>query len=279
MIPDHCKDVSVRDVDFPLTTDEIMRRMQGKKAYTRTNHIVLRRGEETALIRVVKSGGKELFRSIVGMEVVSLPEETVYLKDDRIDVLNPSHLARAYTAHEGKVVVIEGMFGHVTFVSGLSPIFLRVMDTVPPTPSKMSVLVEQALSSGFVDLPIVPIVENIDLNDLAKRVTTEGVVFPCQASEIESDKPTYFLDKVPTIEGEVELVGCQLSQRIFRSLYGREVKLIDICPWNLAPRDGVPTIVKCCKVKEGHVIDGNLIVVQWGAKAREVAEAIVGYFS
>lgn len=279
MIPDHCKDVSMREVDFPLTREDITRNMQGKRAYTRTDHMVLRRGQETAVIKVIKAKGKELFRRVVEVELISLPEETVFLEDEEIDVLNPSDLASAYAGHEGKVVVIQGMFGHVSFVRDLSPLFLRVVDTVPPSPSKMSVLVQRALSSGFVDLPIVPIVENIDLNHLANEVSKEGVVFPCHASRMMSDKVTYFLDRVPEMDVEVELVGCQLSQRIFRSLYGREVEMVDICPWNLAPRDDTPTIVKCCKVKEGHVIDGNLIVVQWGAKVREIVDAINDYFS
>ena len=40
MIPDHCKDVSVRDVDFDLTPDNIATHVKGKKAYTRTDHMV-----------------------------------------------------------------------------------------------------------------------------------------------------------------------------------------------------------------------------------------------
>ncbi len=43
------------------------------KAYTRTDFMVLRNGTETAVIRVDKAQGKELFRDIIDVEIVSLP--------------------------------------------------------------------------------------------------------------------------------------------------------------------------------------------------------------
>jgi len=62
MQPDHCKDVSVRDVDFDLTKENIMERAKGKKAYTRTEFIVLRYQSELAIVHVQKEAGKELFQ-------------------------------------------------------------------------------------------------------------------------------------------------------------------------------------------------------------------------
>lgn len=278
MIPDHCKDVSIRRVEFELTEEEIARQMKGRKAYTRTDHLILVSEEEMAVIRVVKENKKELFKPILDYEILSLPHNTVFVKDEDVDVLNPSHMARLADAHPGKVVVVEGMFSHVSFVKDLSPIRLRVLDTVPPSPSKLSCLVERALSSGYIELPILPIIENIDLNELAMGVAEEGVIFPCRASGMSSSKSHYFLDETPDIEVESGLLGCDLSARIYRSIYGKEPKLVNICPWDLAPRDGIPTIVKCCKVKSDHVIDENIVVVQWGASVREVTEAINAFF-
>jgi hypothetical protein len=156
---------------------------------------------------------------------------------------------------------------------------LRVLDSVPPYPSKMSFLVEKALDSGYVEYPIVPMVENIDLNEKAKGVTTEGVIFPCRSSNMKSDKKYFFLDTVPEIDVEAELIGCHLSARIYRSLYHKEPRLVNICPWDLAPRDGMPTIVRCCRIKRDHVIDENIMVVQAGASVREVTEAINTFFN
>ena len=108
---------------------------------------------------------------------------------------------------------------------------------------------------------------------------TEGVLFPCQASGLASDRPMFYLDQVPRIEKEVTLIGCDLSARIFRSLYHRDVERIEMCPQALAPSDGRKRLVKCCKVREGFQIKGDLAVVPWGATVREVADAITALFA
>ncbi len=278
MIPDHCKDVSIRHVEFELTREEIARNVKGQKAYTRTDHLVLVNGEDTAVIAVEKARKKELFKPIIDHDIISLPEETVMVRDESIDVLNPSHMARLAERYPGKVVVVEGLFNHISFVKDLVPIKLRVLDTVPPYPSKMLSLVEKALATGYIEYPIIPVEDHIDLNHLANGVTKEGVIFPCKASNITSEKRYFFLDDVPEIDVEADLIGCSLSARIYKSLYRKEPNLINICPWTLAPRDDVPTIVKCCRVKQDHVIDDNIVVVQWGASVREVTEAIIALF-
>jgi hypothetical protein len=38
-------------------------------------------------------------------------------------------------------------------------------------------------------------------------------------------------------------------------------------------------LVKCCKVREGFQIKGDLAVVPWGATVREVADAITALFA
>jgi len=278
MIPDHCKDVSIRNVDFQLTRENIEANIREKKAYTRTDHIVLRNGNDLAVIKVIKPRGKDLFRPIIDYEIIALPDETVLVKDNRIDVLNPSHMARLVAAYPGKTVVVQGLFNHISFVKDLKPLRLRILDVVPPFPSKLGFLVEKALSSGYIEFPIVPEEEHINLNDLANEVNSEGIIFPCEASGLESNRKTYFLDMTPEIDVDCELIGCSLSNRIYQSVYKKEIKLIDICAWNRAPRDRVPTIVKCCKIKQGHFIDGNIAVVQWGASVREVTEAINALF-
>lgn len=146
MNPDHCKDVSLRHVDFSLTVDNIARNIAGKKAYTRTGYMILRHGEEIAVIKVIKQGGKDLFRPISGHEIVSLPEDTVFIRDEAIDVLNASQMARKAREHSGKTVVVSGMFNHVSFLQEENLLDLFVVDVVPPSPSKLSVLVERAFS-------------------------------------------------------------------------------------------------------------------------------------
>ncbi len=91
-LPDHCKDVSLRHVDFPLTRENILSNFQDKIAYTRTDFMILRNGEDTATVKVTKQKGKDLFRPVVGLEVISLPEDTVFIHDEEVDVLNVSSL-------------------------------------------------------------------------------------------------------------------------------------------------------------------------------------------
>ena len=277
MNPDHCKDVSLRHVDFPLTEENIAGNIDGKKAYTRTDFMILRNGEETAVIKVTKEKGKDLFRPICGHEVVSLPDDTIYLKDETIDVLNQSQMARVARQHQGKTVVVSGMFNHVSFLQEENLLDLFVVDVVPPSPSKLSVLVERAFSTGLVDLPIVPHYQDVDLNELERKVTAKGVMFPCRASGLESKRKVFFLDETPVLEEEVTLIGCDLSRRIYRSVYKREAGAIDMCPRNLAKTKG-KTLVKCCSVKEGFVIDGDVASVPWGATVLDVVGAINSLF-
>lgn len=278
MLPGHCKDVAVKEVGFPLTKEDIEREIDGKKAYTRCDHYVLRNGEDLAIVKVTKEDGKELFRRIVAYEILALPADTVFVHDDTIDVLNSPAMARVSLEHPGKSVVVEGLFNHISFVQPGGVLELQVLDVVPPSPSKLSVLVDRALTSGMVDLPIVPHYQEIDLNRLAEGVSTEGVLFPCQASGLRSERAMYYLDQVPSIDKEVTLVGCDLSGRIYRSLYRRDVPRIDMCPQELAPRDGRKRLVKCCKVRDGFQLKGDLAIVPWGATVQEVADAITALF-
>jgi len=279
MMPDHCKDVSLREVDFPLTEDNIISAVQGKKAYTRTDYMILRHERETAVIKVEKQPGKELFRPISAVEIVSLPDQTVLIKDDSIDVLNLSNLATLASRYPGKTVVVSGLFNHISFLRPDRLLRLRVVDVVPPSPSKLSVLVERALSCGLVELPIILDAVDIDLNEKERQVQTRSVMFPCRASGLQSYKDVYYLDETPDLENDVTLIGCDLSRRIFRSIYGKDpAASIDMCPRNLVKDDGIPTIIKCCKVKEGHEISGNIASVPWGATTLDVAGAMNALF-
>ncbi len=280
MMPDHCKDVSLRQVDFPLTESNIVEKALEMKAYTRTDYMVLRYRNDTAVIRVEKEHGKDLFRDIVDVVIISLPIDTVFIVDDSIDVLNVSQMAELVVRHGGRTVVVSGMFNHVSFLKVDHVLRLRIIDVVPPRPSKLSVLVARALSTGLVEIPIVPEIVDIDLNEKEGLVTTDAVMFPCRASGLTSCKKVFYLDETPDLDLEViTLVGCDLSRRIFRSIYGYDPESVDMCPKNLVIEDDVPTIIKCCKVKEGHEVHGHIAMVPWGATTLEVAEAIKALFS
>ncbi len=279
MLPEHCKDVSVREVSFPLNKEEIMRHAEGKKAYTRTRFIILRNKKEHAILHVEKEEGKELFRPIVSVELLALPKDTVFVRDDDLDVLNLSQMVRVAKGYHGKYVIVQGLFNHVSFIKAEDGMELEVFDVVPPEPSKLSVLVDRALVAGLVDLPIVPCVKVVDLNELERGVATPDVLFPCRASGITSKREVLFLDETPEITREVTLIGCDLSKRIFQHIYRqRPAHFINMCPRDLAPKDGKKRIVKCCRLREGFEIEGSTAMVPWGATVLEVAEAINSLF-
>ena len=274
----HCKDVSMHDVDIPLDREHISELMRGWTAYVRTDDLVLRNGDSYAVVRLVKSQEPGLFRKVVDFEILSLPEETVYVEEPDMDVLNTPALAALQARHPGKAVVVRGMFSHINFIKDIEPQRLMVVDNVPPSPAKLGVLVDVALGSGFVDHPIVKEERIIDMAEKVSEVRTGAVMFPCRVSNLHADIPFCFLDDAPEDPGDVTLIGCHLSQRIFRSLYDRDVLFVNVCPADFV-EPGVKTIVKCCKVKQGHELDGDVVRVPWGATVPEVVDAINALFS
>lgn len=273
----HCKDVSMRDVDVPLDEDSIGDLMGSWTSYVRTDDLVLRNGDDYAVVELIKAPGNGLFRKVVGYRIVSLPRDTVFLDLPDLDVLNTPALAAVQAEHPGKAVVVRGMFSHINYIKDVIPQRLVVVDNVPPSPSKLGVLVRMALASGYVDHPIVPEDRIIDMADRLSEVRTDAVMFPCRVSNLSADIPYYFLDDAPEVDKEVTLIGCHLSKRIYTALYGGDVPFINVCPADYVD-PSEKTIVKCCKVKTGHELDGNVVRVPWGATVPEVVEALNDLF-
>ena len=275
----HCKDISLHDVDFSLTEKNISDNVLKWEVYVRTEYIVLRNNKDLAVVMVEKKRSDGLFRKVKGIRIISLPKNTVFIKDPAIDVLNVPALASVQKRSTGKTVVIEGMFSYMSFVSGMKLLRLMAIDNKPPEPSRLRILIDRALSSGLVELPVIPEYIDVDLEEKVKDVKTEAVMFPCKVSGMKALIPYYFLDKAPELEHEVTLIGCSLSNRIYQTIYGKEVPFINICPVDAVPSDGVKTIVRCCAVKEGYEIEGNTVKIPWGATVPETIDAINALFS
>lgn len=274
----HCKDVSMHEVGFPLTEDSIARLMDGWRSYVRTDALVLKSGDEYAIVELRKRPGTGLFRELDGYSLISMPEDTVFVEDPELDVLNLPAMALLQAEHPGKAVVVRGMFSHISYVKDLEPLRLTVVDNVPPSPAKLGVLVRKALESGFVELPVIVTERIIDMASKVPEVETPAVMFPCRVSHLEAPIPFCFLDDAPEDPGDVTLIGCHLSYRIYRELYGSDVPFINVCPADHTV-PGEKSIVKCCKVKQGHEIDGDVVRVPWGATVPEVVGAINALFS
>jgi len=275
----HCKDVSVRDVDVELNEVNIRKLMSDWTAYVRADFLILRNGNDHAVVKLKKEDGLELFKKVRESEMISLPKDTVFVDDPNADVINVPFLASLQNTYPDKTVVVRGMFSHISFVSGMRTIRLNVVDNIPPSPSKLGVLVRAALSTGFIEHPITVNDVIIDMSEKVKDVRTEAVMFPCKVSGLTADMPVYFLDEAPELRHAVTLIGCDLSKRIFTSLYRKDTEFINVCPMDHISDGNVKTIVKCCKIKEGHKIEGNVAKVPWGATVPEIVDAINDLFS
>lgn len=274
----HCKDVSIREVKFPLNIENIAKEMNDWTVYSGCEYLVFKNCDSYAVLKIFKKNIAGIFKKVSGYEILSLPENTDFVQDENIDVLNTPTLILIQLRHEKKGVVIKGMFSHVVFVKDLKPLYLEIVDCIPPFPAKLGVLVKKALDSNFVNLPIVTHETLIDIHSKISKIKTEAVMFPCRASGMEASMPVYYLDEGPDLMHDVTLVGCNLSRKIFMSLYKRDVPFINICPAKYVPKNK-KCIVKCCEIKKYCIIENSIIKVPWSADVPEIAEAIKALFS
>ena len=280
MFPAHCKEVSVKKVGFKLTDASIKDFLKGKKAYIRTRYFVFNSGDDWAVALIVKKQANEILQQIASVHILSLPDETTFVEDPSMDVLSASAMGGLRESAGSKCVVVRGRAEHISFFIEEPPYRLTIFDVVPPRPSKLVSLVHNALETDlqnrFVKFDIV----DMDLTELARKVKTKTVMFPCRASGLASMKHALFLDETPELTKEelenVTLVGCSLSARIFKAIYGIEPRMVNMCPQDLAKEKKIdgPILIKCCKVKEGFETHGNVGIVPWGARATEVTGAL-----
>ncbi|MDH3365128.1 MAG: hypothetical protein OEM29_03885 [Thermoplasmata archaeon] len=280
MFPGHCKEVSVRHVDFALTEESIKTFLSGKRAYIRTKYFVMTNGREWAVAQIEKEELNGVLQPIVSVSIVSLPDETSFVDDTDLDVLSASKMGRLRESKGTRCVVVRGRSEHVSFFVDQQPFELTVVDVVPPSPSKLVGLVDDVLDSQLQDTFVKFEVVELDINELSGTSGSGPVLFPCKASGLEHDNLLGYLDGTPPLTPEqvhrASLVGCSLSARIFKALYGAEPRLVNMCPVDLIKQRRVdgPVLTKCCKIKEGYDLQGDVAIVPWGARATDVAAAI-----
>jgi len=280
MFPEHCKEVSVKTVDFDLTEANIKGFLKGKRAYIRTRYYAFNSGDDWAVALVVRKPSNDVLQPIASVHILSLPADTAFVEDRSMEVLSASSMGALREKSGKKCIVVKGKAEHVSFFIEEPPYELTIFDVIPPAPSKLVGLVNVVLETDLQNRYVRYRVVEVDLNTIAAGVQTARTMFPCRASGLVRGNGTLFLDETPDLTEDefhdMTLVGCSLSARIFKAVYGREPKLTNMCPRDLVTEMGVkgPAIVKCCKVKEGYEIDGNVAVVPWGARASEVSAAL-----
>lgn len=268
-----CREVSVQDVDIPLTPDAIRAHLLGKEAYRRTDFVVLRAGDDLAITAVTRADPPALFSPITDVTVLSLPHETAWVDDPDADVMNATQLARAAKRGGRRAAVVKGLYEHVNFTLDVRAMPLRVFDVAPPAPSKLSIMVAKVLD--YADLPAIEVrEETFDLHQLLPERALSGVLTPCRVPGFELSVPARSLDQRPQgVDGDL-MIGCARSLEIYRHFYDRDPEWINFCPRDLAPRDDTPTILKCCQFEFDFLREGNRMIVPWGSTLRQVEAAL-----
>ena len=281
VIPSHCKVVGKLRVEGPITEMSLLALAEGRKAYKLTQFYCVTDGSDWAVVRVEKAEGARLLLPVTGVEVLALPDETVHVVDPNVDTTNPTAMLEAAESHapDARCVVVQGEHNHMSFVlRDGEEVRIRVLDVVPPYPSKVAVLARRALDCR--PLPVVLDAEEIDLVGMTSGLGPEvRVLFPCRASGLETQLSVEYLDELPDLAPgeEVVLVGCNLSERIFREHYGRRPdRTVSMCPTELALArgDGRWTLVKCCKEKGPFGFHGRVVAIPWSATKGDAAAAL-----
>ncbi len=257
----------------------------GREAYMRTRFIVARLGEECALVEVDRPESKALFSDITGVRVIAPAANCRYFYEPEIDTAIPSQLALVAVQHpDVPCVIVEGQYGHVSFILNPAPLLLNVFDIVPPFPSKLVDQVERVLAVAEDLPPIVPVPVLVDSRDeLAAHVNPlpAEVLVPCRGSGLVfADTKVSYLDERPR-EVDWILLGCDRSQQIHRWFYGKQANVVDICPTKFLGKhlDPARTLTRCCLMQEGVEARELATYVPWGCSLDEVRTAIVHILS
>lgn len=277
--PDRYREVSVLDVDVPLEIDALRALLTSRPVYRRTRYVVARRRGSTALLEVERVAGTALFHDVAHVRLLAGPDETTYLHRPDLDTGVPSQLAKAaQDAPQSRCIVVEGRYGHVSFVLDPDPLRLHILDVAPPWPAKLVDQVDRVLETAE-DLPaVLPLPRVVELPDLLPDVPGGHYLLQCRGGGMEVPGASVsYLDEVPP-RADWTLLGCARSRAIHDFLYGGAVPQIDTCPRTLARDVEVPAgqvlLLKCCLLEEHIETDGHVVVVPWGATFRHLREGL-----
>jgi hypothetical protein len=240
--------VSVQPYQGEMTEPAIRAHLMGRETYRRTDFIVLRKGEETAVAEVTAPDRESLFSPIDSVRILALPETCVFVEAPDTDAANPSALAaKAHQIGVGTeaTLVVRGKYEHVGFIHHPDPLVVRVVEVAPPDPPKLFDLAQHVLS--YAELPPIRLeLERIDLNDLAAGHSPSAFLVPCRSGGLDGlAAPVYFLDERPDRQ-DWTMIGCERSLQFHRHYYGDEPRQIELCPRQLAGERNEPTLRAAC---------------------------------
>lgn len=278
-VPDRYREVSVTDVDVALEEAPLRELLMSRPVYRRTRYMVVRREGRAALVEVVRADTDELFADVTQVRLLAGPDETTWVRRPELDPGIPSDLARAAADEpHARCVVLEGRYGHISFVLDSTPLRLHVLDVAPPYPAKLLDQVERVLATAEDLTGVLPVPEVVDLADLVPAGASGDYLLPCRGGGMQVPGATvHYLDEVPP-RRDWTLLGCARSQAIHTALYGQPAPQVDTCPRMLARAvDAAPgevVLTKCCLLEEHVEVDGMTVVVPWGASFAHLRDAL-----
>jgi hypothetical protein len=269
---------SVQEVTVPLTEADLLRFLLGREVYRRTEYLVLRNGDATAMVRVRKASEAPLFSPVVEARVLAIPGQTAWIEAPATDVGNASELAATALEHAGHGIlayVVKGRYEHVNFIWKPAFVRVRVVEVVPPEPAKLLAMAQQVVDFDEDLPPLELVLDAVDIRRLATAHQAERYLLPCRGSGVELGAPVEFLDTRPPRRGPWLLIGCERSMQLHRHFYGDEPDQVELCPLSrLETNERELTLAKCCLLERGVELRGSAAVVPWGSTRDEVRTAL-----
>lgn len=272
--------LSMQEVDFALTEPAILSFLDGREVYRRTDFLVLRHGEETALVMVSKDSYEPLFAPVTDALVLAGGSDIAYITSPDTDVGNPTMLCEAADP-DALASVVVGMFEHVNFIYRPAPIPVRVTEVVPPYPPKLFTQVRQVVEFDEDLPPLKLILDAVQLEDIAAANPSESYLLPCRGSGAAlPGSQVEFLDTRPAERHDWLMIGCERSLQFHRHFYGDEPRRVDLCPRNRLETDPEfqasedYAIIKCCLIERGLDVGERTAVVPWGTNLDEIREGL-----
>jgi len=275
VVPGAYRGVAVSSVECELDEQSLRGHFIGREAYRRTRFIVVRRGSETAVAAVQKASEEPLFSAITGLRLLVGATDCVYVEDPEVDTAIPTALADAArnSAPKARGMVVQGRYGHVSFIIDPSPLRITVREVTPPYPAKLLDQVGRVLAVSEHLAPIELVPDLVELDGLARSRRSQGYLMPCRGGGVSVEGATTdYLDEHPD-RRDWTLIGCERSQQIHEWFYGERAPQVDICPRRRTDGDGA-VLAKCCLLEADLEVDDGRVVVPWGASLAQVSEAL-----
>ena len=180
--------------------------------------------------------------------------------------------AKALGLGKDEALIVEGRYGHVNFLSAPDPLQIKVVDLIPPLPSRLLDLARAAVSQQDFP-PVVFHADHIDVSHLAFAHRAESHMFPCRAGGLVGPGTTYYLDERPAKQKGL-LVGCERTEQIYRHFYGEAPRRIETCPQKLLSETSDLVLTRCCALQNDILVVGRRAVVPWGCDKGHVFRAL-----